>query len=37
VLADKLDADWSQVKIVNPPVWDEKTSGSGSSRRLAYG
>jgi len=28
VLADELDADWSQVKIVNPPVWDEKTYGS---------
>jgi isoquinoline 1-oxidoreductase beta subunit len=28
VLADELDADWSRVKIVHPPVWDEKTYGN---------
>src|SRR5580704_816412 len=28
VLADELDADWSQVRVVNPPVWDEKTYGN---------
>jgi isoquinoline 1-oxidoreductase beta subunit len=28
VLADELDADWSQVKLVSPPVWDEKTYGN---------
>src|SRR5580700_3407706 len=28
VLADELDADWSQVRLVNPPVWDEKTYGN---------
>jgi isoquinoline 1-oxidoreductase beta subunit len=28
VLADELDADWSQVKIAYPPVWDENTYGN---------
>src|SRR6202163_138342 len=28
VLADELDADWSKVRPVNPPVWDEKTYGN---------
>src|SRR5262249_23759245 len=28
VLADELDADWAKVKIVHPPVWDEKTYGN---------
>ena len=28
VLADELDADWSQVRIAWPPVWDEKTYGN---------
>src|SRR5580700_5281349 len=28
VLADELDADWSKVKPVFPPVWDEKTYGN---------
>src|ERR1700686_5416012 len=28
VLADELDADWSKVRLVNPPVWDEKTYGN---------
>jgi isoquinoline 1-oxidoreductase subunit beta len=28
VLADELDADWSRVRLVNPPVWDEKTYGN---------
>jgi isoquinoline 1-oxidoreductase beta subunit len=28
VLADELDAHWSQVKIAYPPVWDEKTYGN---------
>src|ERR1700731_386277 len=28
VLADELDADWSQVRLVSPPVWDEKTYGN---------
>jgi isoquinoline 1-oxidoreductase subunit beta len=28
VLADELDADWSQVRIAYPPVWDEKTYGN---------
>jgi isoquinoline 1-oxidoreductase beta subunit len=28
VLADELDADWSNVKLVHPPVWDEKTYGN---------
>ena len=28
VLADELDADWSMVRPVNPPVWDEKTYGN---------
>ncbi|HEY2227958.1 MAG TPA: molybdopterin cofactor-binding domain-containing protein [Xanthobacteraceae bacterium] len=28
VLADELDADWSQVTIAHPPVWDEKTYGN---------
>jgi isoquinoline 1-oxidoreductase beta subunit len=27
-LADELDADWSKVRLVNPPVWDEKTYGN---------
>jgi isoquinoline 1-oxidoreductase beta subunit len=28
VLADELDADWSKVRLVHPPVWDEKTYGN---------
>jgi isoquinoline 1-oxidoreductase beta subunit len=28
VLADELDADWSNVKLAYPPVWDEKTYGN---------
>src|SRR5262249_19693441 len=28
VLADELDADWSKVTLVHPPVWDEKTYGN---------
>ena len=28
VLADELDADWSRVTLVHPPVWDEKTYGN---------
>src|SRR3974390_1138342 len=28
VLADELDADWSKVKPVYPPVWDEKLYGN---------
>src|SRR5262245_46414862 len=28
VLADELDADWSQVKLSHPPVWDEKIYGN---------
>src|ERR1700692_1768530 len=28
VLADELDADWSEVRLVNPPAWDEKTYGN---------
>jgi isoquinoline 1-oxidoreductase beta subunit len=28
VLADELDADWAQVRITWPPVWDEKTYGN---------
>ena len=28
VLADELDADWAKVKLVHPPVWDEKTYGN---------
>jgi isoquinoline 1-oxidoreductase subunit beta len=28
VLADELDADWSNVKLAHPPVWDEKTYGN---------
>jgi CO/xanthine dehydrogenase Mo-binding subunit len=28
VLADELDADWSQVRLVSPPAWDEKTYGN---------
>jgi len=28
VLADELDADWSRVKVVYPPVWDEKIYGN---------
>ncbi len=28
VLADELDADWSQVKITPPPVWDEDLYGN---------
>jgi isoquinoline 1-oxidoreductase beta subunit len=28
VLADELDADWAKVRIVHPPVWDEKTYGN---------
>jgi isoquinoline 1-oxidoreductase subunit beta len=28
VLADELDADWSRVTPVMPPVWDEKTYGN---------
>ena len=28
VLADELDADWSKVKLVHPPEWDEKTYGN---------
>ena len=27
-LADELDADWSNVRLVSPPVWDEKTYGN---------
>src|SRR6202140_267794 len=27
-LADELDADWSKVRLVNPPAWDEKTYGN---------
>src|SRR3984893_17815557 len=28
VLADELDADWSKVRLVSPPAWDEKTYGN---------
>jgi isoquinoline 1-oxidoreductase subunit beta len=28
VLADELDADWTKVKAIHPPVWDEKTYGN---------
>src|SRR5947208_5202771 len=28
ILAEELDADWSKVKPVLPPVWDEKTYGN---------
>ena len=28
VLADELDADWTKVRPVGPPVWDEKTYGN---------
>ena len=28
VLADELDADWAKVRLVHPPVWDEKTYGN---------
>ncbi|MEA2907265.1 MAG: isoquinoline 1-oxidoreductase subunit beta [Alphaproteobacteria bacterium] len=28
IFADELDADWSKVKLVPPPVWDEKTYGN---------
>ena len=28
VLADELDADWSRVRPIMPPVWDEKTYGN---------
>src|SRR5262245_56858104 len=28
VLADELDVDWAKVKIVHPPMWDEKTYGN---------
>ena len=28
VLADELDADWSQVKITPPPAWDETLYGN---------
>ncbi|HEY4403858.1 MAG TPA: molybdopterin cofactor-binding domain-containing protein [Xanthobacteraceae bacterium] len=28
VLADELDADWSKVQPVGPPVWDEKAYGN---------
>src|ERR1700722_19486348 len=28
VLADELDADWSRVTPVMPPVWDEKIYGN---------
>src|SRR4051794_32589943 len=27
-LAEELDADWSKVTLVHPPVWDEKTYGN---------
>src|SRR5438445_2936366 len=28
VLADELDVEWANVKLVHPPVWDEKTYGN---------
>ena len=28
VFADELDVDWSKVKLVAPPQWDEKTYGN---------
>jgi isoquinoline 1-oxidoreductase beta subunit len=28
IIADELDADWSKVKVVAPPVWDEKKYGN---------
>jgi len=34
VLAEELDADWSKVKIVQPPVWDEKKYGNPASNGI---
>ncbi|MGZ3324735.1 MAG: twin-arginine translocation signal domain-containing protein, partial [Xanthobacteraceae bacterium] len=28
ILVDELDADWSKVKLVQPPVWDPKQYGN---------
>src|SRR3954469_7872487 len=28
ILAEELDADWSKVKLVQPPVWDPKQYGN---------
>src|SRR5437870_9467246 len=28
VFAEELDADWSKVKLIAPPAWDEKTWGN---------
>ena len=28
ILAEELDADWSKVRLIQPPVWDAKTYGN---------
>src|SRR5207244_3836714 len=28
IVAEELDADWSKVKLVPPPVWEEKKHGN---------
>src|SRR5712671_2667057 len=28
VLAEELDADWSKVKLIHPPGWDDKRHGN---------
>ena len=33
ILAEELDADWSKVKPVQPPAWDEKSYGNPALRR----